>query len=163
MVVPPAHTNILLATALFVLMHFSAMDDVAIAGMAVRYIWSTGEHVPVTIIGPSTRGDDSFHVKYLRNGHEIEHHAPLHCVLFPIQSNCDQGKVWAGSRYVHSFGTACRAQAQPCPSMGAHLTVVLPIFSVLAQGGGYENEVLETICVNGNKRHLVGAPLKQLS
>ena len=42
------------------------MPHVAIAGMAVAYIRSTGEHVPATIIGPSTRGDDLFHVKYTR-------------------------------------------------------------------------------------------------
>ena len=41
------------------------MADVAIAGMAVTYIRSTGEHVPTTIIGASTRGDDFFHVKYM--------------------------------------------------------------------------------------------------
>ena len=36
--------------------------------MAVTYIRSTGEHVSATIIGPSIRGDDFFHVKYMRNG-----------------------------------------------------------------------------------------------
>ena len=53
------------------------MVDVAIAGMSVMYIRSTGEHVPATIIGPSTLGEDVFHMKYTRNGHELEHHAPL--------------------------------------------------------------------------------------
>ena len=43
----------------------------AIAGMAVTHIRSTGEHVPATIIGPSTRGDGFFHVKCMRNGHVL--------------------------------------------------------------------------------------------
>ena len=47
------------------------MAHVATPGMAVTYIRSTGEHVSATIIGPSTRGDDFFHVKYIRNGHEL--------------------------------------------------------------------------------------------
>ena len=81
--VPPAHTNILLATAT---QCCSAMVAFAIAGMAVTYIWSTGEHVPSTIIGRSTHGDDLFCVKYMRNGHQIEHHAPLDHVLFSICS-----------------------------------------------------------------------------
>mmetsp|Transcript_72063 Transcript_72063/g.120885 ORF Transcript_72063/g.120885 Transcript_72063/m.120885 type:complete len:97 (-) Transcript_72063:41-331(-) len=62
------------------------MAHVATPGMAVTYIRSTGEHVSATIIGPSTRGDDFFHVKYMRNGHELEHHAPMDRVLFPIRS-----------------------------------------------------------------------------
>ena len=53
--------------------------------MVVMYIRSTGEHVSATIIGPSTRGGDFFHVKYMRNGHELEHHAPVDHVLFPIR------------------------------------------------------------------------------
>ena len=35
------------------------------------YIRLTGEHVPATIIGPSTWGDDFIHLKYMRNGQEI--------------------------------------------------------------------------------------------
>ena len=62
------------------------MAHVATPGMAVTYIRSTGEHVSATIIGPSTCGDDFFHVKYMRNGHELEHHAPMDRVLFPIRS-----------------------------------------------------------------------------
>ena len=46
------------------------MAHVATPGMVVMYIRSTGEHVSATIIGPSTRGDDFFHVKYMRNGHD---------------------------------------------------------------------------------------------
>ena len=62
------------------------MAQFATPGMVVRYIRSTGEHVSATIIGPSTRGDDFFHVKYMRNGHELEHHAPMDRVLFPMRS-----------------------------------------------------------------------------
>ena len=38
-----------------VLLWFLAMKNVAIAGLGVRYIRSTGEHAPATIVGPSTR------------------------------------------------------------------------------------------------------------
>ena len=55
---------------LFVLMGFSAMADVAIAGMAATYTRSTGEYALATIIGSSARGDDFFYMKY-----ETEHHA----------------------------------------------------------------------------------------
>ena len=42
---------------------------------------STTEHVPTTIFGAAIRGNDFFHflVKYMWNGHELEHHAPLDC------------------------------------------------------------------------------------
>ena len=53
-----------------VLLWFLAMKNVAIAGLGVTYIRSTGEHAPATIVGPSTRGDDFIHLKYMRNGHE---------------------------------------------------------------------------------------------
>ena len=35
------------------------MADVATPGMAVTYVQSTREHVPATIVGPSTHGADS--------------------------------------------------------------------------------------------------------
>ena len=38
-----------------VLLWFLAMNNVAIAGLGVTYIRSTGEHTPATIVGPSTR------------------------------------------------------------------------------------------------------------
>ena len=38
-----------------VLLWFLAMKNVAIAGLGVTYIRSTGEHAPATIVGPSTR------------------------------------------------------------------------------------------------------------
>ena len=53
------------------------MKNIAIAGLGVTYIRSTGEHAPATILGLSTRGDDFIHLKYMRNGHELEHHAPF--------------------------------------------------------------------------------------
>ena len=49
-----------------VLLWFSAMKSVAIAGLGVTYIRSTGEHAPATIVSPSTRGDDFIHLKYMR-------------------------------------------------------------------------------------------------
>ena len=60
--------------------------NVADAGMAVTYIRSTGELVPSTIIDPSTRGDGFCHMKYICNGHQIEHHASFDRVISPICS-----------------------------------------------------------------------------
>ena len=51
-----------------VLLWFLAMKNIAIAGLGVTYIRSTGEHASATIVGPSTRGDDFIHLKYMRNG-----------------------------------------------------------------------------------------------
>ena len=90
--------------------------------------------MPATIIGLSTRGDDFFHAKYMQNGHGIAHQAPLDSVLFPIQSDCGWGEVWAGFCYVHSFGRiACKHGLVQAPR--PRPTVVFPTFSVLAQGG----------------------------
>ena len=55
-----------------------------LAGLAVTYIRSTGEHAPATIISRSTRGEDFIHLKDMRSGHEIENHAPFDHVLFLI-------------------------------------------------------------------------------
>ena len=55
-------------------------------GVAVTYIRSTREHAPATIIGPSCHGDNYIHLKYMRNGKEIEHNAAFDKVLFPIRS-----------------------------------------------------------------------------
>ena len=38
-----------------VLLWFLAMKNVAIAGLGVRYIQSTGEYAPATIVGPFTQ------------------------------------------------------------------------------------------------------------
>ena len=38
-----------------VLLWFLAMKNVAIAGLGVTYIRSTGEHAPATIVGPCTQ------------------------------------------------------------------------------------------------------------
>ena len=53
------------------------MTNVVTPNLAVTYIWSTGEHAPATIIGRYTRGGYLIHLKYMRNGHEREHHAPF--------------------------------------------------------------------------------------
>ena len=67
-------------------MCFSAMTNVVTPGLAVTYIRSTGEPAPATIIGRCTHGDDFIHLKYMRNGHEPEHHAPFDCVLLDLQN-----------------------------------------------------------------------------
>ena len=120
----------------------SAVVHVAVAGVAVIFIRSTGEHVPPRTIGPSTLGDDFFRVKYMWNGHETEHCAPLDCVLFPIPFNCAEGGVWAGFRYIQSFGTARRAQHGLVQAWGPCLTVVFLTSSVIAKReGAYKQPV----------------------
>ena len=52
---------------LSVLLWFPAMNKVAITGLGVRYIQSTSEHAPATIVGPSMRGDGFIHLNYTRN------------------------------------------------------------------------------------------------
>ena len=47
------------------------MVNVAIVGMGVTYIRSSGEHVPARIFGPSTCGDGFFDVKYMRISQKI--------------------------------------------------------------------------------------------
>ena len=54
-IVPLAHNNLLIGTATqcyMILLWFPAMNKVAIAGLGVTYIGSTGEHAPATIVGP---------------------------------------------------------------------------------------------------------------
>ena len=62
------------------------MANNVMPGMAVMHVQSTGEHVSATIIGPSRHGHNYIHLKYTRNGKEIEHKAALDKVLFPICS-----------------------------------------------------------------------------
>ena len=59
------------------------MTNVLSPTLAVTYIWSTGEQTLATVIGCSTGGENFIHLKYVRNGHELEHHAPFDRVLFP--------------------------------------------------------------------------------
>ena len=62
------------------------MANNVIPGMAVTYVQSTGEHVSANFFGPSRHGDNYIHLKYMRNGKEIEHNATFDKVLFPIRS-----------------------------------------------------------------------------
>ena len=62
------------------------MANNVIPGMAVTYVWSTGEHVSANIFGPSRHGDNYIHLKYMRNGKEIEHYAAFDKGLLPIRS-----------------------------------------------------------------------------
>ena len=55
-----------------VLLWFLAMKNVAIADLGVTYIRSIGEHAPATIVGPSTRGDDFIHLKYMRKTKKLK-------------------------------------------------------------------------------------------
>ena len=83
--------------------------NVVTCGLAVTYIRSTGEDAPATIIGCSTHGEDFIHLKNMRDGHEIEHHAPFDRVLFLIRSPSPS----PGCRDMLSFGTAVHTVAPP--------------------------------------------------
>ena len=114
------------------------MTNVVTPGLAVMYIWSTGEHAPATIIGRSIRGDDFINLKYTRNGHEIEHNAPFEPVLFPIRSpvttillRVRYGQVFGDIR---SFDTAVARKHPLVQAPGPSVTVVFLTFLVLAQG-----------------------------
>ena len=107
-------------------------DDVITPGLAVTYIRSTGEHAPATIIGCSTCGEDFIHLKYMRNGHEIEHHAPFDCVLFPIRSPSPSPGFWD----MLSFGTVHRAVAPPCLSTRTLFDRHFPDLAGACGGGG---------------------------
>ena len=62
------------------------MADNFIPSMAVMYVQSTGEHVSAHIFRPSRHGDNYIHLKYTRNGKEIEHNAAFDKVRFAICS-----------------------------------------------------------------------------
>ena len=97
------------------------------------YIRPTGEHAPATIISCSTCGEDFIHLKYMRNGHEIERHAPFDCVLFPIHSPSPS----PGFRDMLSFGTTRRAVASPCLSTRTRSDRHFPnLAGACARGGG---------------------------
>ena len=87
--------------------------NVVTLGLAVTDIRSTGEHVPATIIGRSTRGEDFIHLKYMRNEHEIEKLAEicLHIVFL-----CPVATIVLRVRYGQVFGTCFLLVAPPCLS-----------------------------------------------
>ena len=112
------------------------MADGAVAGMAVRYIRHTSEHVLATIVAAVTRGDDFFHGKCMQNGHENV------IIVLWVVSSSQSNSIVVRVRYGQVFDThillvprvACKhslVQAwRPC------LTVDFVVFSMLVEGGG---------------------------
>ena len=111
------------------------MTNVVTPGLTVTYIRSTGQHAPASNIGCSTCWEDVLDLKYMRNGHEIEHHAPFDRVLFPIRSPSPS----PGFRDMLSFGTARCAVAPPCLSTRTQSDRHFPDLAgaCARRGGGY--------------------------
>ena len=80
-----------------------------------------------------TCGEDFIHLKYMRNGHEIEHHAPFDRVLFPIRSPSPSPGFWD----MLSFGTTRWAVAPPYLSTRTRSDRHFPdLAGACARGGG---------------------------
>ena len=89
-VLPPSPTNILLATATQCCSFGCDFQPRLMLPSLAWLLRTSGPPVnmcPAQLLVLLLVGT-VFHVKYMWNGHEIEHHAPLDRVLFPTQSNC---------------------------------------------------------------------------
>ena len=93
------------------------MVNVAIAGIAVTCIRSTGEHVPTIISCPSI---PQLLVPVM-GSEDVQNMLKFTCTLCVCVCVCDAAR---------------RAQARACVCRGPRLTIVFMTFSVLAQGGG---------------------------
>ena len=80
-----------------------------IPSMAVTYVRSTGEHVSAHIFCPSRHGDNYIHLKYMRNGKEIEHNAAFDKVLFPIRSPSPSPSEGSPTCLLSRVSRACTA------------------------------------------------------
>ena len=85
------------------------MANNGIPGMAGTYVRSTGEHVSANIFGPSRHGDNYIHLKYMRNGKEMEHNAAFDKVLFPIRSPSPSPSEGSPTRLLPRVSRACTA------------------------------------------------------
>ena len=61
---------------------------------------------------------------------------PAHYVLAPCYDNCALVRYGQVSGDIRSFGTACRAQALPCPSTGTQSDRCFPDFPGASTRGG---------------------------
>jgi hypothetical protein len=82
------------------------MANNVIPGMPVTCVQSTGEHVSANIFGPFRHGDNCIHLKYMRNGKEIEHNAAFDKVLFPIRSPSPSPSEGSPTRLLERMGWA---------------------------------------------------------
>ena len=85
------------------------MANNVIPGMAVMYVRSTGEHVSANIFGPSHHGDNYIHLKYMRNGKEIEPNPAFDKVLLPIRSPSPFPSMGSPTRLLSRVSRACTA------------------------------------------------------
>ena len=85
------------------------MANNVIPGMAGMYVRSTGEHVSANIFCPSRHGDNYIHLKYMRNGKEIEHNAAFDKVRFPICSPSPSPSEGSPTCLLSRVSRACTA------------------------------------------------------
>ena len=85
------------------------MANNVIPGMAVTYVRSTGQHVSANIFGPCRHGDNYIHLKYMRNGKEIEHNTAFDNVLFPIRSPSPSPSEGPPTRLLSRVSHTCKA------------------------------------------------------
>ena len=88
------------------------------------------------IFGPSHHGDNYIHLKYMRNGKDIEHNAAFDKVLCPIRGPSPSPPEGSPHPCCH----VCCAHARSCLSTGWALNrrfdLIFGTAAVLAQGGG---------------------------
>ena len=85
------------------------MANNVVPSMAGIYVQSTGEHVSANIFGPSRHGGNYIHLKYMRNGKEIEHNAAFDKVLLPIRSPSPSPSKGSPTRLLPHVSRACTA------------------------------------------------------
>ena len=95
------------------------------SGIAVTYIWSTGEHVPATIIRPSTIGDGFFDVKYMQNGHDLEYSLILILTLAAARILTESSSRWMIHRLAQILGRAMK-----CRLCGPKVAVVFGALAI---------------------------------
>ena len=110
------------------------MANNVIPGMAGIYVQSTGEHVSANICGPSRHGDNYIHLKYMRNGKEIEHNSAFDKVLLPIRSPSPSPFEGSPARLLPHVSRACTALSKH--GVGVERPFRPAFWNRGAQGGG---------------------------
>ena len=122
--------------------------------MAVTYVQSTGEHASAHIYRPSGHGDNHIHLKYMRNGKEIEHNAAFDKVLFPIRSPLPSPYEGSPTRLLERVSRACTAFLSMGWALNRRFDQTFGTAAVLAQGGGvYWSSASKG---SDSRQHLVG-------
>ena len=88
------------------------------------------------IFGSSRHGDNYIHLKYKRNGKEIEHNAAFEKVLFPIRSPSPSPSEGSPTRLLSRVSRACTALSKHGCALNRRFDQTFGTAAVLAQGGG---------------------------